>query len=188
MSYKREVLKVFLGATVIFLGLTSLGPPQAQYTCANCENRAKTENSISEDYDELYLEEGQIITAIYVKAGQGCHEPDGTCYKIIGGGIGFNYVKIERVGDGPDCQGISHIEICYSEDSATDTPSPTDTSTPDPTSTFTPTPSETPEATYTPTPENTVTNTPTTTEDPPTTTPQPTYTPWPKHTPGNGRG
>jgi len=154
-----------------------------KFHCTDCSNQAKTEDSISDDYDELYLLEGQIITAVYVKAGQGCFIPDGNCYNIVDGGVGFNFVKVERLGDGPNCQGISHLEVCYGiEDLPTDTPTPTETDTPEPTFTFTPQPSETP------TPENTFTSTPTSTNtlDPtstPSTTPTPTDEPHPTFTP-----
>ena len=127
------------------------------FSCADCELKAKTENSISEDYDEIYLEEGQFITAIYIKAGQSCLVPDGTCYRIVDGGIGFSFVVVERIGDGSSCQAISHLEVCYDY---ADTPTPTSTEeptstststvTPDPTGTITPDPTETPRPTETP--------------------------------------
>ena len=182
MNYTREVFKLFLGMTAIFLGVTSLGPPLAQYQCANCENRAKTDSSINENFDQLFLEEGQIITGVYVKAGQGCYPPDGICYKVVGGGVGFNYVQVERVGDpGPGCQAISHLEICFSSPDPTDTPE-------EPTATNTSTPEE-PTPTDTATPEDPSTPTPTNTEVMPTDTPWPSRTPGPTPTSnGNGRG
>lgn len=149
------------------------------YQCADCDFKDKTESSISDDYDELFLEEGQIISAIYIKAGDACYAPDGTCYNIVEGGVGFNFVKVERLGSGPDCQGISHLEVCYDPNPPTDTPTPTEedptetptitptaTDTPTPTWTNTPDPSHTPTESPTPAPTDTATPLPTPTRTP----------------------
>lgn len=141
------------------------------FQCCTCDNADKTEGSISEDYDELYLQENQIISEVWVKAGTGCFQPDGSCYAVVEGGVGYNFVRVERVGNGPACQGISHIEVCYDEVMPSDTPTeeiitetPTETSTLIPTETSTPTPTETPVIyelpTFTPTSDPAQTPTP----------------------------
>ncbi|KKK57264.1 hypothetical protein LCGC14_3056220 [marine sediment metagenome] len=83
------------------------------------------------------------------------------CYAI--NGIGTSVVIVTRLGEGSECQGISHIDVMLR---------PQETPTPIPT----PTPRETP----TPTPTNTPTTTPTSTPSPtstPDATPTPTLTP-----------
>jgi hypothetical protein len=135
------------------------------FQCADCENKAKTESSVNENYDEIYLQDGSIITAIYIKAGDACYIPDGECYRIKDGGVHFPFVQIERLGDGPNCQAISHLEVCYEErveetptatPSITNTPFLPETDTPTPevseTPTLTPDPTDTPEPSPTRTP------------------------------------
>ena len=187
-----EAVKLFIIALVVYAvflafskGFAAIMPQSAlecSYQCVTCENAAKTENSQSENYDEIVLNENEIITEVWVKAGQGCYVPDGTCYNIVGGGVGFNYVQVERVGSGPDCQAISHLEVCF--EIASD-PTATFTQTPESTATFTQTPTDTPAD------EPTSTPTPTDTEVEPSVTPEvsPTWTPHPPRTPnGNGKG
>lgn len=63
------------------------------------------------------------------------------CYTITG--IGTSTVTVERTGTpGPDCQGISHIDVLTGEPTPTPTPSPTTPSE----ETATPTPTPTPAA------------------------------------------
>lgn len=179
-----ESFRAILVMSALFFGVTSLGAPLPAYQCAVCENQAKTENSVNENYDEIYLHPWQTITGVYIKAGNACYSPYNECYRIKDGGIGFSFVQVERIGDGPICQGISHTEVCYEEDTTpTDTPeapteTPTNTPTPeDPTNT--PDPTETPEstATETQTPEPSVT---------PSVTPVPSSTPTPCYQCGKG--
>jgi hypothetical protein len=177
MTKKESFIMVVGIALLVFafgMNIQANSALECNYQCVTCENAAKTENG-SENYDEIVLNEGENITEVYVKAGQGCYVPDGTCYNIVGGGVGYNYVQVERVGDGPECQGISHLEVCFSVASPTDTPQvPTDTEEPTPTDTPLHEPSNTPD------PSNTPSATPEVT---------PTWTPHPPRTPnGNGRG
>lgn len=64
------------------------------------------------------------------------------CYAVTG--IGTSVVTVTRLGEGRECQGISHIDVTTS--------APTPTPTPTPSATPTPTPSPTPTTTPTPTP------------------------------------
>ena len=75
------------------------------------------------------------------------------CYAISG--IGTSAVTVTRLGEGSECQGISHIDVTLR--SPTPTPTPTPTETPTPTNTPTPTPTSTPLPTPTPTPTTTPT-------------------------------
>ena len=182
-----ELLKVSVIVLVVIAIVLAFQQAFAplSFQCATCENRAKIEQG-----NELYLEQG-IITEVYVKSGQGCFIPDGTCYVITSGGVGYNYVIVEKVGDGPNCQDISHLEVCYEVDPATETPVSTNTETPDPSETFTQTPESTATLTQTPTdtPED-PSETPTSTATPEN-TPTITLTPTdvPERTPnGNGCG
>lgn len=180
--------KLILILIMIILSTTAI---QQNFQCATCENKAKTEDAINENYDEIYLHPWETITEVYVKAGNACYVPDGTCYNIVSGGVGFSYVIVERIDDSPNCQGISHLEVCYVME--TD-PTETFTQTPESTATFTQTPSptytNTPQSyTETPTPSNTPdpndTSTPTSTITPLPTNP-PTFTPKPNGQKGSG--
>lgn len=177
---------VFSAAFIVLLFMAFRSLPESTtplcLQCCDCEPNAKTENSVSEDYDELYLEEDEIITEIWIKSGDGCYVPDGTCYAVLEGGVGYNFVRVERVGDGPACQGISHLEVCYDEVTPINTPTeteeiPTNTNTPEePTATYTSTITDTPKPEETDTPD-------------PIFTPTSTPTPWPTlKPPPRGRG
>ena len=99
-----------------------------------------------------------IITGVCIKAGTmfgGEHaffDADATgiesCYDIIG--IGTSVVTVTRLGEGRECQAISHIDVLVT--SFTPTPDPTPTPTPEPTPTPTPEPTPTPVVDPTPTP------------------------------------
>jgi hypothetical protein len=132
-----------------------------------------------------------VFTELVVKSATACFSftADGTngCYSVEG--IGTQSISAQRIGDGPNCQQISHVLVLW-KDEATDTPTPTATDTPTPTRTSTATatptdgPSPTPTITVSPTP---VTPTPTPTDGPtPTATVTPTpwkFTPTPEKTP-----
>ncbi len=70
------------------------------------------------------------------------------CYAISG--IGTSAVTVTRLGEGRECQGISHIDVTLRSPTPTPTPTPTETPTPTPTNTPTPTPTSTPLPTPTP--------------------------------------
>jgi hypothetical protein len=180
---KKDLLIIIGGIALLLFAFgmniqgnnSPLSALECNYQCVTCENAAKVESG-----NELYLSEGQIITEVWVKAGQGCYIPDGVCYATVSGGVGYNYVVVEKLGDGPGCQDISHIEVCY--DPATSTSTETFTQTPTSTETFTQTPTPLHEPSNTPDPSNTPSDTPTSTQ-------APTWTPHPPRTPnGNGRG
>ena len=180
-----ELLKVVVVALVVialvlaFGQVFSLAP--LSFQCTECENRAKIEQG-----NELHFEDG-IITEVWVKAGQGCFLVPNECYATVAGGVGYDFVIVEKVGDGPECQDISHIEVCYDVENT-----PTSTNTQEPTATFTQTPESTATFTQTPTSTSVETSTPTETQEPsvtPTVTPEETRTPVPERTPnGNGCG
>jgi hypothetical protein len=71
---------------------------------------------------------GQVITTVAIKAGTPCFTftEDGSvpgCYTVEG--IGTSSVTVTRIGSGPDCKEISHIEFITS----TGPPPPTTTTT-----------------------------------------------------------
>ena len=153
------VVLVVIALVLAFTEAFSLAP--LSFQCATCENRAKVEHG-----NELHLENG-IITEVWVKAGQGCYVPDGVCYAIASGGVGYSFVIVEKIGNGPECQDISHIEVCYDvepTETPTNTQEPTATSTN--VETATPTETQEPSATPTVTPEETYTTEPTETDVP----------------------
>ena len=170
-----ELLKVLVVALVVialvlaFGQVFTLAPQACHYHCVTCENAAKTESG-----SEIHIE--GIITEVSVKAGQGCFLVPNECYATVAGGVGYDFVIVEKVGDGPNCQDISHIEVCYNVE-----PTATSTNTQEPTATFTPT-ENIPTETFTPT--EIFTETPSAT---PTVTPEDTHTPVPERTP-NGHG
>lgn len=90
-----------------------------------------------------------IIDGVCVKAGNTAQHDYYTadvntgCYAISG--IGTSVVIVTRLGEGRECQGLSHIDV-------TTAPTPTSTPTPTPSATPTPTPSPNPTTTPTPTP------------------------------------
>ncbi len=125
--------------------------------------------------------QGLPISSIWIKAGSAQSTDDNQCtqfdqdsnngcYSVTG--IGTSTVTAQKVGDGPDCKDISHIEIVLVQ--AENTPTTINTPTPTLTLTSTPTPlpTDTPEVTSQPNP--TSTPLPTSTQSP-----QPTSTPTP---------
>lgn len=125
----------------------------------------------------------QIIDYVIIKAGsqvQGdaCYKftsngNDG-CYSVSG--LGTNTVTVTKIGDGPNCKDISHVEFYVKPATKTPTKTPVDTATNTPTNTPTDTPTNTPTNTPTDTPTNTPTSTPTQPVDTPTNTPTNTPT------------
>ena len=177
---KKDLLIVIGGIAILVFAFSvdaQNSPMSAllcKYQCVTCENAAKTESG-----NELYLPEGQIITNVYVKAGQGCYMPDGGCYATVSGGVGYDYVIVEKLGDGPECQDISHLEVCFEVAST-----PTFTQTPERTATFT----QTPEDPATATPTNTEVDFTQTPSAEPTVTPEATHTWQPTRTQKSGSG
>ena len=95
---------------------------------------------------------GNTITGLCLKAGNTethtfiVKNVTTGCYTISG--IGTSVVTVTRLGEGRECQAISHIDVLVSSF----TPTPTPTPTPEPTPTPTPEPTPTPVADPTPTP------------------------------------
>ncbi|MDQ3875880.1 MAG: hypothetical protein M3322_10125 [Actinomycetota bacterium] len=125
---------------------------------------------------------GQIITRVAIKAGPNCYftavgatgtviiNVDSTpCYRVTG--LGTSSVTVTRIGSGPTCPGISHIEFITTVVTPTPTATNTATATATATATRTPTATATATATATRTPTATATATATATRTP---TPTPT--------------
>jgi hypothetical protein len=143
-------------------------------TLGNCFDHDEKLDFSSEHY-EYDAPTSYIIDEATLKAGTECYfETVPGCY--IFEGVGTDHVEITRIGDGPDCKQISHVELGFKQIEKTVTPTlvdptntptftdtviPTDTNTPDPTHTNTlipPTATKThkPQPSKTPHPTNTV--------------------------------
>lgn len=191
-------LVVFLTICLILAAISPL--PASAEGQGNCLN-PDTPGFIKEDTGGVTVtisaDLGFIINSVTVKAGSeqssdgSCttFTQDGTyaCYAISG--IGTSSVTVTKVGSGPDCKDISHLEaiqviVPTENPTATNTPTetPTDTPTETPTNTPTETPTETTTVTVTETTDPTETPTETQTPDP-TGTPIPTLPPPPASTP-----
>lgn len=183
-------LVVFLTICLILAAISPL--PASAEGQGNCLN-PDTPGFIKEDTGGVTVtisaDLGFIINSVTVKAGSeqssdgSCttFTQDGTyaCYAISG--IGTSSVTVMKVGGGPDCKDISHLEaiqVIVPTENPTATDTPTDTPTDDPTPTDTPT--ETPTEIVTETSDPT--GTPTDPTDP-TGTPIPTLPPPPASTP-----
>jgi hypothetical protein len=75
---------------------------------------------------------GNVVTGVCIKAGQLHTGPlaNGThfaCYVVSG--VGTQTVTVTRVGSGPDCQAISHIDVLFERATPTNTPQATATAT-----------------------------------------------------------
>jgi hypothetical protein len=110
------------------------------------------------------VDAGNIVTGVCIKSGaelghtgplqNGTYDGEGNavaadsdevCYEVSG--VGTDTVTVKRVGEaGPECQGISHIDVLFEEK---ETPTATPTKTPEATATPTVMAAETPVATPT---------------------------------------
>lgn len=164
---------------------TQVGGQLNGYQCDGSKtNPWKTTN---EGESTVTLPLGDVIATIDVKAGNNCvpvypSNSASTCYSVS---VNGNTATITKIGSGPSCKDISHLEGTYS---VAPTATPTPTSAPS----ATPTPTTAPSATPTPTGAVTPTVTPTDTVTP-TVTPTDTTTPTPADptatpTPGNNNG
>jgi len=127
------------------------------------------------------LNAGDIITSVWVKAGQNCVQvyptDDSACYDIV---VSGNTATVTKVGEERECKDISHLEGDFSRPTTTEPP-PATTEPPPATTEPPPATTEPPPATTEPPPATTepppVTTeappTETETEVPPTGTPQP---------------
>jgi len=77
---------------------------------------------------------GEIVDGVCIKSGDlhtgvlgnGLHENG--CYRVSG--VGTRTVTVQRVGNpGPDCQGISHVDVLVSDEPTTTTPTTAPTTT-----------------------------------------------------------
>jgi hypothetical protein len=84
-----------------------------------CDGKAENvEGSITgtDDSATATAPEGQVVLGVCIKAGQLHTGPLGDadsndCYTISG--VGTASATVTRIGDGPDCQGISHIDAVF---------------------------------------------------------------------------
>ncbi|HET9251613.1 MAG TPA: hypothetical protein VFP58_05800 [Candidatus Eisenbacteria bacterium] len=119
------------------------------------------------------------ITAVWIKGGTDCFGPytgdvTTSCYSID---FDNGCVTVTKVGPGPVCKGVSHIE-------ATGTPGPSPSPTPKPSPSPSPTPSPTPKPSPSPSPTPSPTPKPSPSPEPtPSPSPSPTPKPSPEPTP-----
>jgi hypothetical protein len=135
---KQRILKFAALSTMVSLGLVAAyvvaGPVAAQPGGGNCLEGGTKLDFSAEEYT-INAPAGSVVTAVSIKAGRDCLGPftedfnDG-CYAVSG--LGTATVTIERIGSGPTCKEISHVEFLTST-------SPPPTTTTVPTTTTTPT-------------------------------------------------
>jgi hypothetical protein len=124
-----------LGAILLVVTLWGGGSTSAladgEGSPAACNDGPNVDGSISPASDDLAthtVAAGNVVTGVCIKAGQVHTGPlaNGThfaCYVVSG--VGTQTVTVRRVGSGPDCQAISHIDVLFER--ATPTPIPTNT-------------------------------------------------------------
>jgi hypothetical protein len=124
-----------LGAILLIMTLWGGGSTPAladgDGSPAACNDGPNVDGSISPASDDLAthtVAAGNVVTGVCIKAGQLHTGPLGNgthfaCYVVSG--VGTQTVTVTRVGSGPDCQAISHIDVLF--DRATPTPIPTNT-------------------------------------------------------------
>ena len=171
-TYLSKKLALLLAFSFIFSSHSSLNAT-GQGNCADGQIKIESDPFTYTDPQAL------PISLVWIKAGSAqstdgnqCIEfnqdSDNGCYLITG--IGTSTVTAQKIGEGPDCKDISHIEIILAQTEITpiltDTPTPTSSSIPTSTSTPTVTPQNTPQT------SPTSTLVPTSTQSP-----QPTSTP-----------
>jgi hypothetical protein len=102
-------LTAFLGGGILS---SSTALAQGQGDCLGGANKIENPG----DTVILTAPDGQVITAVSIKAGNACtiFDADGAmgCYSVSG--IGTNSVTVIRDGSGPTCKEISHIEFTTS--------------------------------------------------------------------------
>jgi hypothetical protein len=112
---KRHVMKFAALTTMVSLGLTAAyvlaGPVAAQGKGTCIEGATKIDNP--GDFEVITAPAGSVITAVAIKAGTECFVfpplTSNDCYSVSG--LGTSTVTIERIGSGPACKEISHIEF-----------------------------------------------------------------------------
>ena len=108
---------------------------QNGYSCVSGANIWKVENGNTAD-----LPLGYSISSIIVKAGNENSTPEpckevyptnnyGSCYTVA---ISGNDVVVTKIGSGPNCKDISHLEGTYVQASPTPSPSPSEDPSPTP--------------------------------------------------------
>jgi hypothetical protein len=143
------VALAMLGALLLVASLWGSGSTPAsadgQGSPAACNDGPNVDGNISPDSDDLAthtVAAGNVVTGVCIKSGQelghtgplanGTYDGNGNpvapgsptaCYTVSG--VGTQTVTVRRVGSGPDCQAISHIDVPF--EMATSTPTPTNT-------------------------------------------------------------
>jgi hypothetical protein len=111
---KRHMLKFAALTTMVSLGLTAAyvlaGPVAAQGQGTCIEGATKIDNP--GDSEVITAPEGSVILQVGIKAGRDCFLfpplTSNDCYSVEG--LGTSTVTITRIGSGPNCKEISHIE------------------------------------------------------------------------------
>lgn len=106
-------------ATLLALSILSVAPMLEPLSAApgsgSCAPAGSNVTKIDNPGDEevFTAPDGQVIDRVFIKAGQDCFEftqdTAGPCYTVSG--IGTQTVTVRRVGTGPGCRQISHIEV-----------------------------------------------------------------------------
>jgi hypothetical protein len=112
---KRHVAKFAALTTMVSLGLLAAyvlaGPVAAQGQGTCIEGGTKIDNP--GDSEVIEAPAGSVITQVAIKAGRDCFFfpplTSNDCYTVSG--LGTSTVTITRIGSGPDCKEISHIEF-----------------------------------------------------------------------------
>jgi hypothetical protein len=159
-----------LGAILLVVTLWGGGSTPAladgQGSPAACNDGPNVDGNISPDSDDLAthtVAAGNVVTGVCIKSGQelghtgplanGTYDGNGNpvapgsptaCYTVSG--VGTPTVTVTRVGDGSDCQAISHIDVLFEKAAPTPTPTNTPQSTATPTAVAPGTPVATPTA------------------------------------------
>jgi hypothetical protein len=133
-KYMLFALTVVLAAAtlaVVASGGNSKSYAEGQGSPPECEEGPNVDAGITGTGDEIShtVSAGNVVTGVCIKTGQEGHsdplangtfdgafnpvapDSDAACYVVEG--VGTQEVTVTRVGDGPDCQDLSHIDVLF---------------------------------------------------------------------------
>ena len=182
-KYLKAIL-VFVATISLPLVLLGLSMRLAWADGGDCEDASQGSiGPSSSDSDgglvASWTETGQVITKVCVKAGRPHHQytsnvNDG-CYEISG--MGTDTVTVTRVNEGPECKGISHIDVYWEGGQGDPSPSPSTSPVPSPSPSPSASPSPSPSPSVRPSPSTSPTPRPSLSPSPsPESSPSPTPT------------